>query len=196
METMMETMIVTIIALIASVVGVVITSMKERKDIANLKEYVKDDIKEYLQNDIRKYIENDVGKVIDSTNEITKHSIDPNVLKILENAEFVKEDIKTKNLLSEEYKGKINRNLMIANIESVYDKIVELEIEKSKIKEDFFKEKDQIMQEKSSIYNEKEQLKNEIYFLENKIEDLKEQNKDLREQLKAKEPKQDRGFSR
>ena len=184
----MENMIVTLIAIVVAVVGVIITSMKERKDIANLKEYVKDDIKEYLKNDIK----NDLN----STKEITKYSIDPNVLKILENAEFIKDDIQSKNLLSKEYKGKINRNLMISNIDALYNKIIDLEIEKSKIKEDFLKEKDQIMQEKSNIYNEKEQLKNEIYFLENKIEDLKEQNKDLREQLKAKEPKQDRGFSR
>ena len=215
----METVIATIIALTGSIIGVVATSIKERKDIANLKEYVKDDIKEYLKNDIKEYLkndikeylQNDIKKDLTSTNEITKYSIDPNVLKILENAEFIKEDIKNKNLLSEEYKGKINRNLMIANVESVYDKIVELEIEKSKIKEDFTKEKNNIEKEKNSIEKEKDQilqeknnilyenkiLEEKIYYLNKQIEEIKKEKEKLRQELEEKKPKRsDRGFSR
>ena len=173
----------------------ILQSMKERKDIANLKEYIKEDIKEYLKNDIKEYLKNDIKEYLNndikkdliSTKEITNYSIDPNVLKILNLSEYLYKDTEYKNKLSEEYKGKINRNLMISNIDSVYDKIVDLEIEKSKIKEELLKEK-------SEIYNEKEQLKNENYYLKERIEELQIENKNLKEQLREKNKKNIKGF--
>ena len=132
-----------------------------------------------------------------NTEKLTETRIDPNVLKILKHSEYLYNDTEYKNKLSEEYKGKINRNLMISNIESVYDKIVDLEIEKSKMKDEFIKEKNEIISQKYSISQENKLLSKQIDILYKEIESLKIENEELIEELKQNEPQiEDRGFSR
>lgn len=203
--TTMEIIITGVASVFIALVGVIITSRKERKEIQNLENYLKDDIKEYLNNEI--------NKKVSQTNEISKYSIDPNVIKILENVNYIKEDTKTKNLLSEEYKGKINRNLMVANVEATYDKIVDLEIENNEIKTKFnslIEENNKLIKEnnileeklKEEIHlkeNQNQSLNNEISFLRNENRKLNHEIKELENKLKNKRidnPNIDKGFSR
>lgn len=154
-----------------------------------------------------KKISSDTEKIYEvaiNTEKLTETRIDPNVLKILKHSEYLYNDTEYKNKLSEEYKGKINRNLMISNIESVYDKIVDLEIEKSKMKDEFIKEKKELIKEKNEIISQKYSISQEnkllskqIDILYKEIESLKIENEELIEELKQNEPQiEDRGFSR
>lgn len=208
----METIIAGVLSSFITALFMLFIDIRKIKDVKESILEVKKQINETTKQDLKSLyntekISGDTEKIYEvaiNTEKLTETRIDPNVLKILKHSEYLYNDTEYKNKLSEEYKGKINRNLMISNIESVYDKIVDLEIEKSKMKDEFIKEKNELIKEKNEIISQKYSISQEnkllskqIDILYKEIESLKIENEELIEELKQNEPQiEDRGFSR
>lgn len=130
-----------------------------------------------------------VKTIARKTDILAENKIDPNVLKILDHSTYLYEDTEYKNKLSEEYKGKISRNLMLSNVDAVYDKIVELEMDKSKI----INENRDLQEEISTIDIKLNRLRQENSQLEIEKEQLQLENEELKRKLiEIENPKRNR----